>query len=168
MTDEIKGLNADLNIRYIYIKHDDNETVWKLTRSSAEHSGLLKESIIDNPNSDSYGTKENNPFAINNVSIETIPFIIEYMNHFDGKSETEPPEKPVKNIHLSVIFGDEYPLFTKIYNSEESVKTKILKLNDHIESALYFCINNLHKKLCAIIASIFKDLTIKEIKQLIE
>jgi hypothetical protein len=166
MTDEIKGLDSEVD--YIYIKHDDSEKVWRMTVGSASNSVLLKESIIDNPNTESYGTNENNPMAIKTIKTDTLPIIVDYMNFYDGTAEKEPPEKPIKNIHLSVIFGDEYTLFINIYDESDSVKTKILKLNDHVESALYFGIKHLHKKLCAIAAYILKDLSISEIKKLSE
>jgi hypothetical protein len=166
MENKIKGLDSDDG--FVFIKHESDTKVWQLPNGSAEHSILLKESIIDNPNTESYGTSESNPMMIKNIKVETIPFIVAYMNFYNGKNEKDPPEQPIKNIHLSVIFGDEYHLFTDIYNETDSVKTKILKLNDHIESTLYFSIKHLHKKLCAIAASILKDLNIAEIKKLVD
>lgn len=164
MVDEIKSLESD--VEYIFIKHVDDEKVWSLTSGSATHSVLLKESIICNHNNDSYGTTKTNPMIINTIKSKTLPFIIDYMNFYDGKIEKGPPEQPIKSIHLSVILGEEYHLFTSIYSETDTIKSKILKLNDHIESALYFNIQHLHKKLCAIIASILKELDITEIKKL--
>jgi hypothetical protein len=164
MTDEIKGL--DSNDGFVFIKHESDPMVWQLPNGSAEHSLLLKESIIDNPNTESYGTSEGNPMMIKNIKVDTIPFIIDYMNFYEDKNEKEPPEQPIKNIHLSVIFDEEYHLFMDIYDETDSVTNKILKLNDHVETTLYFGIKHLHKKLCAIAASILKDLSISEIKKL--
>ena len=164
MANEVNGL--DSNAVFVFIKHNEADTVWQLTYDSASHSSLLKESIINNPNKESYGTVKSNPMYIKTIKVYTMPFIVAYMNYYGDKSETEPPEQPIKNIHLSVIFGDEYKLFTNIYDESDSIKTKILKLSDHVESALYFGIANLHKKLCAIVASILKDLSIAEIKKL--
>jgi hypothetical protein len=159
-----KSINSDVD--YIYIKHVDDEKVWGLKTGGANHSILLKESIIENPNTDSYGTTESNPMSIDTIKPYTLPFIVSYMNFYDGTPEKNPPEKPIKSIHLSVIFGDEYHLFTSIYSETDSVKTKILKLNDHIEMSMYFKLQIVCDKLCSIVASILKELDITSIKKL--
>jgi hypothetical protein len=164
MIDDSKGLSQ--TSEFVYIKHNSDPNVWQLPTGGAILSNMLKESIIDNPNTESYGTSESNPMMIKDIKVETIPFIVEYIKFYDGCVEIEPPEHPVKNIHLSVIFGDEYHLFKDIYSDTDSIKIKILKLNDIIESSLYFRITHLPKKLCAIIATILKDLNIAEIKKL--
>lgn len=153
---------------YIFIKHINDDNTWKITRESALHSELLKETIIDNPNSDTYGIIETNPFIINIIKINTIKFAVDYMEFYSGIVEKVPPEYPLKNIHISILLDGEYHLFNNIYLENDDVKTKIIKLNDCIETATYFAIKNLPKKICAIIAFILKDLSITDIKKLSE
>lgn len=152
--------------KYIYIRHKDDEKVWQLTNGGAAHSALLRDSIINNPNVDSYGILEKNPMIVDAIKLHTIPFIVSYMNFYDCQPEPNPPETPLKNIHPSVIFGDAYELFINIYDSGDTSISKILKLNDTIQSALYFNITHLPKKLCAIIAHIIKDLSLDEVKKI--
>jgi hypothetical protein len=163
MSDENKTSEST---KFVFIKHKDSETVWKLPSGGAIHSILLRDSIINNPNTESYGILETNPMIIDNIKMHTIPFIVSYMNFYDCQTESNPPEFPLKNIHPSVIFGDEYELYVNIYNSEDTVISKILKLNDNIQSALYFNITHLPKKLCAIIAHIIKDLSLDDVKKI--
>jgi hypothetical protein len=165
-TEEIKSLDSN-DDGFVFIKHKMNSTIWKLKNTSAKHSLLLKESIIDNPNTETYGTSESNPMSLTGINLDTIPFVVAYMKHYDGIVERDPPEQPLKNIHLSVLFDTEYHLFNNIYDEDNSVDEKLLILNDYIETSLYFDIKHLPNKLCAIAASILKDLPIAEIKQLI-
>jgi hypothetical protein len=51
---------------------------------------------------------------------------------------------------------------------DDSIKEKIVKLNDHVESALYFGFKYLHKKICAIIANLIKDTSIDELNALVD
>lgn len=157
---------TDELVKYVFIRHKDDETVWQLSSGGAMHSALLRDSIINNPNVDSYGTLKTNPMIIDAVKLHTIPFIVSYMNFYECKIESNPPEMPLKNIHPSVIFGDSYELFINIYNSEDSIISKILKLNDNIQAAVYFNIQHLPKKLCAMIAHILKDLSIDDVKKI--
>lgn len=81
--------------------------------------------------------------------------------------ESKAPEAPIKNIHISLIIGEEYILFDKIYDEQDSLKEKLSKINNIVIAALYFKIEHLPKKLCAISASLLLDSNIEEIKQMI-
>jgi len=161
MTDKKEEINADDSI--IYIKHKNESTIYEIPASAVQHSNLLRE-IID-CETDKYTL--DNPIVISEVNAETMPFIINYMRYYDNKLEKPPPESPIKDIHISVIFGDEYKLFSDIYSENDTLKEKIIKINSITESALYFDFKYLHKKLCAIIASLLLNIDINQIKSLL-
>jgi hypothetical protein len=161
-------VDATTDTKNIFIKHIDKSTIWVISRLGAAHSALLKESIIDNPNADTYGTELKNPLIISSIKVNTIDFIIAYLEFYKCNIEAPAPEHPIKNIHISIILDKEYHLFKDLYNDTDTIKVKILKLNDHIETSMHFGIKHLHKKLCAIIAFILKDLNSLDIQKLSE
>lgn len=151
---------------FIYIKHSDTDTVYEIPTTAAIHSKLLRESVIENITTDTYGKVRTNPIIITIIKADTMDFIVKYMLRYNDKIEKFAPESPIKNIHISIIFGDEYDLFANIYDEKDSLKTKIIKINNFIESALYFDFKHLHRKLCAIIASLLLDVDIDELKSI--
>jgi hypothetical protein len=156
--------NIDQNV---FIKHIDSTTIHQIPYTAAIHSKFIKECVINNFD-DVYGKSANNPLIIpNTVKPHTMDFIIKYMNYYDNKVEKIAPETPLQDIHLSVIFNNEYNLFKELHQMEcDSVKTKIFEINDYIISAMYFNFNHLHKKLAALSASIFTNLSSEELKSL--
>jgi hypothetical protein len=164
--EETKGL--DITESSIYIKHVSNKKIWKIPETAATHSKLLREGIIDNTNNETYGKVESNPMIITSILDETLPFIIRYLLHYNNKVEKVAPESPIKNIHISVIFGDEYELFSDIYSKTDSLKEIVIKINNIIEASLYFDFKYLHKKLCAIIASLLLNVDIDNLKDLLK
>ena len=166
--DDVKGLDDDKDcIENIYIKHIDCVDIHTITTTAAIHSKLLKESIIDvNNKDDNYGKSLLTPMVINVISANTIKFICDYMTYYDNKVEVDAPESPLKNIHISVILGDEYHLFSGLLNDDDNLKTKITKINNYIESSMYFGCRQLTRKLCAIIANILVDVDITELNTL--
>ena len=160
------GLDEKESDKFIYMRHESDKTLWKIKYKAAYNSRFLKTSIMENPNSNSYGSIEENPIIIKAVDLRTIPFIIKYMEYFIDKPESLPPEQPLKNIHISVLLGDEYSMFVGLYDETDELKTKLVKLNMFIKSALYFDIKYLHKKLCAITASLLTNKSFSEIKNM--
>jgi hypothetical protein len=144
----------------IFIKHISNNKIWKIDKLSAIHSELININIIENTNSDSYGRSSYNPLVVSDVSIDTIDFIITYLSKGNGTKSA--PEYPIKNIHISVTLDDEYHLFADLYSDKESLKDKILKLNEYVRTAVYFKIKHLPNKLCSIIAFLLKDINVVE------
>jgi hypothetical protein len=160
--DENKNIN-----RNVFIKHIDNTIIYQIPYTAAIHSKFIKECVINNFE-DVYGKSANNPLIIpSTVKPHTIDFIVKYMNYYDDKPEKTPPEAPLQDIHLSVIFKDEYILFKDLHQMEcDSIKTKMLEINDYTISAMYFNFNYLHEKLCALSASIFSNLSPDELNSI--
>lgn len=138
-------------ITYVYLKHICGEE-YKITSTAAEKSALLKEAL--NVDDDDYGETKENPIIINETKNEVLPFILAYLNYHDGKEESLELTKPLPKIHISYILGDEYVLFSKIYDESMTVDKKLQLLNDHLYSSVYFDIPGLSKKICAIVASV--------------
>ena len=161
--EEIKEID---NVEFIYMKHRSADTLYEIPTSAAIHSKLLRESIIENITKDTYGKVNTNPLIITIIKVDTMDFIVKYMIRYNNKIEKFAPESPIKNIHISIIFGEEYTLFNNIYDEKDSLRTKIIKINNLIESALYFDFKYLHRKLCAIISSLLLDVDIDELKSI--
>lgn len=164
-TSEVKGLEQ--GVYSIYIKHTNSDKVYEIPSTAAVHSRLIKESIIDNiSESDVYGKIKNNPLNITTINESGMDFIVKYFMYYDNKLEKIAPESPLKNIHLSTIFGDEYELFSQLYTEDDTLKEKIIKLNILIEASLYFDFKYLHRKLCAIVSSLLLNADITTLKSL--
>jgi hypothetical protein len=153
-------------IQYVYIKHIGDNVIHKVAYASAKHSKFIREFVINNQK-DPYGKSENNPLIIPyTLKLHTLQFIIDYMDYMDCKNETSAPEAPLQDIHLSVIFKAEYELFKDLHQNDKDPLEKILEINDYIISAMYFSFDQLHKKLAAVMASIFNNLSYDELKLL--
>jgi hypothetical protein len=163
MTSEKKIKDVD-EIEYIYIKHRDNERVYKIPTSAAIHSKLLKETIIDDETAETHGKCEKTPLIIKTIDVFAVPFIVKYMEFYDGIPEKIAPESPLKDIHISIIFAKEYVLFNDIYEETDTLKEKISKLGLVINASHYFIFKHLHKKLCAIITSLIRDVDISMLR----
>lgn len=162
----VLGLDSYEEDSYMYLKHSLNPKVWKIADTAAIHSKLIKEAIIDNDDDDSYGRKELSPMIISEADYKTMDLMVSYMNYYNGKKEKSAPDLPLKNIDISYILGDEYELFTDICDKELPLKEKLVIYNEYIQSAIYFGFEYLHKKLCAIVANMFKDLTLADLQKL--
>ena len=135
--EEIKKLDND-EIENIYIRYQDHEKLWTVPKKAAVHSKLINDIMIDNVNNnDSYGSKLS-PIIISNIKFDTIDFMIRYMMYYNNKIEKCAPEGPLKNIHISIVFGDEFELFKDIYELDKPLKEKFIYINYLIESAIYF------------------------------
>jgi hypothetical protein len=163
--ESITGLDEE-SVEYIYLQHSLNPKVWKIPYTAAVHSKLIRTSVIENTNADSYGKTKLTPLVISEVNYETIKFIVSYMNYYDGKKEKCSPKKPIKKIHISYILDKEYPLFEVICDNKLPMKEKLVIYNDYIKSAVYFGFEYLHEKLCAIVANMFSEFTLHELQQL--
>lgn len=166
MTSVKKEINDLLCGSNVYIKHVKNDKIYKIPSTAAIHSNLLKESIVENNDTDTYGKIKSNPMSINAVDVSTMDYIVKYMMYYNDKPEKPAPERPLTNIHLSVVFDDEFELFNNIYIENDTLVEKIMKMSVLIESAMYFDFKFLHLKLSAIIASLLKNATELEIESL--
>jgi hypothetical protein len=161
------GLDDEGEEEYVYLKHSSNLKVWRIVDKAAVHSKLIKNAIIDNVDGDSYGRTELSPLIVSEVKCKTMKLMVSYMYYcYNNKKEKCAPELPLKNIDISYILGDEYELFTEICDINLPMKEKLIIYNDYIKSATYFGFEYLDKKLCAIVANMFKDLTLSELQQL--
>jgi hypothetical protein len=156
--------------QYVYIKHINNTQIYKLPFSTTVHSKLLRDTILENMTSETYGKIETNPMIINNyttgINHNSMVFVLNYMKYYDNKIETPAPDAPIKNIHISLIIGDGYKLFDNIYDKDTPLKESIISINKLIEASLYFNIKHLDKKLCAITASLILNSNINELKSI--
>ena len=151
----------------IYLKHTGDINVFHVSRSAAKNSKLLKSSILENPNAETYGS-ESNPMIVTVPDITTMPFIIRYLEFFADRNESAPPEAPLRNVDISVLLDGEYHLFADIYAENINLGEKLQLMKIYIEAAIYFDIKHLHKKLAAIVAFLIKNKTIAELKELMD
>jgi len=167
---EVTSLSLDDNEEkaMIFIKHQDSETVWEIPTTAACHSKLIKDGIIDNNDTELYGKEYKNPMIIpNTVKVETIEFMVNYMVYYNYKDEKPAPASPLKDIHISVIFGDEYELFKDVCENKMELKEMVIYVNSLIESATYFGFKHLHKKYCAIVAYKLSSLSIEQLEKML-
>jgi hypothetical protein len=141
--------------RYCYFKCRSQNKIWKISYNAAICSKFLKDSIIYNIKKDNIGNFENNPLLINDMDPIMIDVVVDYLNYFNGKPETKPPEYPLKNIHMSNILCDEYYLFKFIYDYDKSEIINVLE--KLCECAIHFELYVLHEKICAIFADVVKE-----------
>jgi hypothetical protein len=162
-------INSDIHKyenEFIYVKHTN--TIYTISYKGAQKLTNIVDLISEVPSSEKYGISKNNPIKTDAIKESTIPFIIKYIEYFTDKDETDPPEKPLPKVHISVIFGDEYKLFKDIYKNDDSLDDVLTTVNNLIDASLYFGFKKLHIKLCAIIASILIDSDINDVKQLVK
>lgn len=156
-TNQINDFSNTKNIAKManyYIKHVDDETIYCLVNSWMNSPFLSK--LIDTID-DSYGSKENPIILTNVIKSHTLGFIVNYLNHFGKKHETKSPQMPLPTIHISEIFGDEYELFKPLFDEQKLFSENMTYLMDFITTSVYFNIEYLHKKLCAIIAYLLRE-----------
>jgi hypothetical protein len=160
MVEEVKGLDDETT--YIYIKHKNSSKVFELPTTAAIHSKLLKVVVFDDNNT----TTQEDPFVIELFDDQCIQLMVDYLMFHDNKIESASPDKPLSNIHISVILGKEYVLFADVVESKMDLLDKIIKIGNIINCSLYFNTTHLTGKLCAIVASLIKDKSIEELKLL--
>ena len=141
--------------RFCYFKCRNQDKIWGIPYNSAIHSKFLKDSIIYNIQKDNIGNFENNPLIIDNIDPIIIEFIVDYLLYFNNIQESNPPEYPLKNIHMSNILCDEYHLFKFIYDYDKSDISNLLE--KLCKYTLYFELPILHEKICAVFADIVKE-----------
>jgi hypothetical protein len=167
--EEVKGLDDTVVEQPIYLAHQSSPTdVYAVAYSAAKLSDKLKVALIDNTPDDTYGTSPDNPLLLDSsVNPKTIKFVVDYMNQFAEVDEPDAPEKPLKNIDMSVVFGDEYKLFSTIYDPKSNPKEQIAYIYEHITIANNLGMVTLVHKLCALIGSFIKGKPLDEIKTII-
>lgn len=151
---------------YVYLKHNNVDKVYELQIDKAKIAKIIQSSILDVHNN-TYGFCIENPMIINIIEPNTMQFIIDYINSCDG-FEKEAPSCPLKNIDLSYIFDTEYELFkTLLLNDDTYIIDKVNLLNSYMDAALYFDLNQLHRKLCALFVYILRNNDISELKNIL-
>lgn len=153
-------------IKNVYIKHNNDKKIYTIPTTASIHSKLLRNLIIENISEDTCGKIETNPLVITAVKLEAWNYIINYMMYYNNKLEKCAPESPLKKIHISVILGDEYTLFDNIYNEHDTLKEKILKIQNIREASVYFDFKYMFQKLSAIMASLISDADINELQEI--
>lgn len=139
--------NEDEKEEIIYARHVNDDQIFPIPYSAAVHSGLIKNTLIDQEE-ETNGETEDDPFIITDtVTIDAFYFGVNYMLFNKGKKHEKPaPKPPINNsLSLKTILGDEYELFEKFD------KLKIA-INDYITMSLFMQFKELHVKLCAIMA----------------
>lgn len=137
-----------------YIKHIDDKNIYCLVNSWL-NSTFLSE-VINNID-DNYGSKENPIILTNVIKSHTLEFTVKYLNYFGKKQETNAPQMPLPTIHISEILGEEYDLFKPLFDEKKIFSENMTYLMDFITTSVYFNIEYLHKKLCAIIAYLLRE-----------
>ena len=163
---KVKLLESDEKKQIYYIKHDTSKDIHILNNNAWKNSTLLN-NIIDTPSSaEKYGTFEN-PIKIRVVKEHTLSTIIQYLNYYSDINEKLAPSTPLDKIHISEIFGDEYVIFKPIIGEKKEITQHLTDINEYIEASLYFGIDELGKKLCAIISYFLRDLNINELNNIL-
>lgn len=146
--------NEDEKKEIIYVRHINDKQIFSIPYSAAVHSGLIKNTIIDQKE-ETNGKTEDDPFIIpNTVTIDAIEFGVDYMLFNKGnKHEKSAPEAPLNNsLTLPTILGDEYKLFEKFDKLKMDQKKDLIEINDYITMSLFMQFKQLHVKFCVIIA----------------
>jgi hypothetical protein len=166
--EEILGISENDENSRVYFRHASGTTVFSVTQQASIISKLLTSTMLDSNDID--GKSEDNPlvFNVDNGTDDIFEFIQSYMEYFEGKTESNPPPKPLpNNTHISAILHDEYILFSDIVNENDTLKVKIETFNKYIIVALYFDIKHLATKLAAIVASLIQTKSLTQLKTLL-
>ena len=144
----VVSLDDDENIdstKYYYIKYASGE-IDELPLSSAKISPIISELIsADEP----IGLTKETAINLPTINDTILKRMVEYINYFDGKDETNPPEKPIPKIPLEKIFKNELPLFNNMYKESDKFCDRMLSVNEYITAALYFGFKHYYIKICA-------------------
>ena len=166
---EVIGLDEDEKTERIYFSHISGNTVFSVSEKASSISKFLNSFFIADSN-DSDGRSKNKPLIlkVEHGSDEIFEFIQTYMEYFEDKIESDPPQKPLpNNTHISAIFQSEYEIFSGIVTETDSLKIKLETLNKYIIVALYFDLKKLSTKLAAIVASLIQSKSLTQLKNLL-
>ena len=138
-----------------YIKHVDNDEKYCLI-NSWKKSKFLSE-IIDNI-TDDYGSEEN-PIIVTDTIVKphTLGFVVEYLNTYAKDDEPAAPSSPLSTIHISEIFKDEYYLFKPLVDKYSEFPENFKYVSDFANASAYLNTEELPKKLCAVLAYLFRE-----------
>ena len=142
MSDEKKEMNS-----HVFIKHDDDTIIHEIEINKCKKSKYLMNYIEQ--------TLVFTTINISNkdMSLTVFKFLLNYINY--NQVESEPPEMPLCNIHIAVLFiDDEYDLFANICDIKLSLKDNLSYINTYMIAADIFQCKHLTKKLAAIAAFI--------------
>lgn len=131
------------HLKLTHISNQDN--TYKVNINSIMYSTVLKNIVISNDC--------NNKHCVNFGSEEALIFIVKYLNYYDNDvEEISPPDYPLNDgMKLKDIFELEEHIFNDLIY-EINTNEKKLFLNHLIKIAEELKINNLIKKLAAILA----------------
>jgi S-phase kinase-associated protein 1 len=144
---------------YIVLQSNDQRTVeYKVTRSAALMSGLLKDMLEDQSEGDQ------TVIPVPNVTGRTLKFVVQYMEHHNN-SKAEALEKPLRGRIEDVISEwDKAFLFTDLVKDHDEKQHETLI--DVIMAANFLNVKDLLDLTCACIASMIKGKTPEQIRAL--
>ena len=160
---EIKSLDDDEmqsnnSINY-FIKHNDCEKLYSINKVNP--SSFLKTIIENNDDNDNdnddnaYGSKKN-PILLKSISADTLSFVTKYINSCEN--EIPAPGNPLpENTHISAIFGNEWDIFSLIFDEKADPDNNYKFINNYILTSLYFDLPELTKKLCSMVAYVLRS-----------
>lgn len=161
-------INCDIELQHIesdvYIKHNLNETIHRITISKSKLSKTIQDCILDNTSNNRFGLCVENPMVIYDIEEFAMTFALNYIN-LQTDVEIPAPEYPLKNLHLSYLL-EEYELFKFMLDTGKTTREQYIYMSHYMKAALFFKLEQLHKKLCAITVYILKQKSNSELKTL--
>lgn len=146
--------------KYCVLQSNDHPPVeYKITREAAKLSGLLKDMLDDQ--------QESNDaiIPIPNVSGPTLKLVLEYMEYHSTNSRAEPIEKPLKTkIESLLCEWDSNFLFQKLIRNHDERQHEVLI--DVIMAANFLNVKDLLDLTCACVASMIRGKSAEQIRTL--
>ena len=100
--------------KFTFIKHKHSPIIHRLNTKGCYKSKYIYNIISDSTSQ--CGKSIDNPIIISTeVKLYTMGLIINYIKYYSEKKELPAPDAPLKDVHLSVIFGDEYEIFHELH-----------------------------------------------------
>lgn len=146
----------------LYIKHEKETSNYAVTKDMMKYSTFLQnisESVMD--------CDKSNPMIIKQNQPKHLSFVMSYINKCVSTGyELNEPESPLKSVHLSVILGDEYELFSSLVEIDD-FPNNIGILHEYMQVADYLGCNKLFKKLTSMCAHILMNQSIDKLNAVI-
>jgi hypothetical protein len=142
-------LDPEEEKQYIFIYHQSNKNIYKVSADAAiKISGLLS-SIISCDN-----TIINNPegLPISYGSEEVFQVFIRYLDFYSHQEERSPPDCPLPDGALSFIFEEEKLIFGELLDPDTNTEKNIVFLKHLLDFSSYMAADYLLGKIAAITA----------------
>lgn len=145
--------------KYIVLQSNDGKPVeYKVSREAAKMSGLIKDMLDDQSES------EQTVIPVPNVSGRTLKYVVQYIEHHNTQ-RVEPLEKPLRGKIEDVISEwDKAFLFTDLVKDHDERQHETLI--DVIMAANFLNVKDLLDLTCACVASMIKGKTPEQIRAL--